>query len=123
MTSRRPLRFLVAGGLLAVVAACGGGATSTPGGTPAATLELSANNLAFDKTELRAPAGAPFAIHFTNQEAPPHNVSIHAPQALFTGETFSGPGERTYLVPALAAGEYEFMCDVHPEMHGTLISE
>lgn len=123
MTAHRQVQALLAGTLLALIAACGGGPTTTPTGTPAATLELSADNLQFDKAELRAPAGAPFAIHFKNQEAPPHNVSIHDAQPLFVGETFSGPDERTYIVPALAEGEYQFVCDVHPDMRGTLISE
>lgn len=87
------------------------------------TVEIAADNLAFDRDVLTVPAGAPFAIHFENREAPPHNVSIHDTQPLFTGEIFSGPGERTYQVPPLAAGEYVFLCDVHPEMRGTVVSE
>jgi plastocyanin len=30
---------------------------------------------------------------------------------------------RTYDVPALAAGTYEFVCTVHPNMRGTLTVE
>ncbi len=41
----------------------------------------------------------------------------------FHGELFTGPGARTYLVPPLPAGQYEFLCEVHPNMIGTLISQ
>ena len=108
----------------AIVAACGGTPPAgTPAGTPAATVEIAADNLAFDRDVLTVPAGAPFAIRFENRESAPHNVSIHDSAPLFTGEIFSGPAERTYQVPALAAGEYRFLCDLHPEMQGTVVSE
>lgn len=123
MSIRSLIRIVLGGALLASAAACAGGPTGTPAGTPAVTLEIAADALAFDRTELRAPANAPFAIHFVNREAPPHNVTIRGAQPLFVGETFSGPGERTYVVPALPAGEYEFLCDVHPDMRGTFVSE
>ena len=97
-------------------------ASAAAGGT---VLELAALNVAFDKTELSAPAGKPFQIHFNNQDqGTPHNVAIHqgsptGPE-VFKGEIFPGPGERTYDVPALQAGTYGFACSVHPNMTGTL---
>ena len=39
------------------------------------------------------------------------------------GEIFSGPGQKTQSVPALAAGSYFFRCDVHPDMQGTIVAE
>lgn len=138
--------------LLLVVAACSGAATSgwtyapvasTPeaspspsavspsasaaSGAPAAdVIRIAADDIAFDKAELRAPADRPFSIVFENREQVPHNVAIYtdesAVQSLFVGEIFSGPDERTYGVPALAAASYFYRCDVHPiQMTGTLI--
>jgi cytochrome c oxidase subunit II len=88
-------------------------------------LQVSALNIAYEQTDLEAPAGAPFSIDFDNKDnGVPHNVSIHKDSAtgqeLFKGEVFSGPGKRTYAVPALAAGTYAFVCSVHPNMTGTL---
>ena len=81
--------------------------------------------VAYDKTDLAAPANTPFQIVFTNNDAGiPHNVSIHVGsptgQEVFKGEIFSGTDSRTYAVPALPAGTYAFVCSVHPNMTGTL---
>ena len=89
------------------------------------TLQLTASGIAYDTTELSAPANTPFQIDFTNNDAGiPHNVSIHEGSAtgteVFKGEIFSGTGARTYDVPALPAGTYTFVCSVHPNMVGTL---
>jgi cytochrome c oxidase subunit 2 len=99
---------------------------SAPPGQPgAAPLTLAALNVAFDKTELTAPADTPFQIEFDNQDASiPHNVAIHegsptGPE-VFRGEVFPGPAKKTYDVPPLAAGAYGFICSVHPNMAGTL---
>jgi plastocyanin len=102
-----------------------------PSGEPAppgaAPLTLAALNVAFDKTELTAPADAPFKIEFDNQEPIQHNVAIHqgsptGPE-VFRGEVFTGPAKMTYDVPPLPAGTYGFVCSVHPNMTGTLTVE
>ena len=93
---------------------------STPPG--ATTIDLSANQLAFDLKTMQAPAGQRFVIHFTNKEAVQHNVSIYdsSGKALFTGQIITSSSV-DYQVPALPAGTYTFQCDVHPQlMFGTL---
>jgi cytochrome c oxidase subunit 2 len=99
---------------------------SAPPGEPgAAPLAIAALNVAFDKTELSAPADTPFQIEFDNQDPSiPHNVAIHegsptGPE-VFRGEVFPGPAKRTYDVPPLPAGAYGFICSVHPNMAGNL---
>ncbi len=45
-------------------------APSAGGSAPAqTTLELTAQNVAYDQTTLSAPAGQPFTIHFKNNDA------------------------------------------------------
>ena len=90
-----------------------------------AFLQLAAANIAYDQTDLAAPAGVPFQIAFTNNDAGiPHNVSIHqgSPTGteVFKGTIFTGVATQTYDVPALPAGTYSFVCSVHPNMTGTL---
>ena len=69
-------------------------------------------------------AGQPFKIEFTNNDEADHNVGIYlGDEEKFRGEIFGGPGKTvTYVVPALPAGEYRFICDIHPgpAMTGTL---
>jgi cytochrome c oxidase subunit 2 len=98
----------------------GGGGTAQP-----VALQLSAQNIAYDKTELSAPADTPISLTFVNNDnGIPHDVAIHKDsptgEAVFTGEIFPGVATKVYDVPALPAGTYAFVCTVHPNMTGTL---
>ena len=106
-------------------AAAPSGSPAASGGAAGTVLELTASGVAFDKTDLAAPAGVAFQIKFTNNDAGiPHNVAIHKDSPtgaiVWQGEIFSGTDSRTYDVPALPAGTYGFSCVVHPNMTGTL---
>lgn len=86
-------------------------------------VTITAVNIAFTEDEVEVPADAAFTIRFENNDAGvPHNVEIKdsANQSAFTGDIFNGVETRDYSVPALAAGEYTFVCTVHPNMTGTL---
>ncbi len=86
-------------------------------------MDLSAINIAFEQTEISAPADAPFVIRFDNKDGGiPHNVEIKdaSGMSMFKGEIITGPAQKQYQVPALAAGTYMFACTVHPNMMGTL---
>ncbi|MGH3247433.1 MAG: cupredoxin domain-containing protein [Trebonia sp.] len=99
-------------------------ATCSPSGT---SLQISAQNVKFDKSCLAAPAGQAFTITFDNKDAGvPHDVAIYtnssATTVLFKGTVVSGPTTTTYHVPALKAGTYYFRCDIHPtQMLGTFV--
>jgi plastocyanin/cytochrome c553 len=124
--------FTSASSPAASAAPSGAAASAAPSGSPAASggaaetvLQLAAANIAYDQTDLTAPAGVPFQIAFTNNDAGiPHNVSIHqgSPTGteVFKGAIFTGVATQTYDVPALPAGTYSFVCSVHPNMTGTL---
>jgi plastocyanin len=126
---KRPLTLLAIGAVSVFALAC-----SAPSNAPGSTapvdpdaLTISARDLAFSTDELSASAGEPFQIVFDNQESAPHNVSIYRDaslsEAILVEEPFSGPRIVTYEVPALAAGQYVFRCDVHLDMRGTLTTE
>jgi len=98
-----------------------------PDGT---TLQISAQNLTFDKNCLAAPAGEAFTIEFTNQEAVPHNVEIFTDSSATTrlggatgpGDIVTGPATVTYQVDPLEPGTYYFHCDIHPTtMNGAFV--
>jgi mono/diheme cytochrome c family protein/plastocyanin len=89
-------------------------------------VDIVASGIAFTTTSVTVPADAPFVIAFDNQDATtPHNVEIKdaAGASVFKGEIFNGVATQQYQVPALAAGEYPFICTVHPNMTGTLTAE
>ena len=105
-------------------AAASGGA----GETLTITAPVGASTGGFDPTELEAAAGEPFTLVFDNQDAGiPHNVVLKKPdgsKVQVAGDDtafFNGPGKRTFQVPALTAGDYQYTCEVHPTvMIGTL---
>lgn len=89
------------------------------------SVSLSANNIAFEKTEIEIPAGQEASLEFDNLEGQPHNVAIYLGSDatgtnLFRGEIVTGPKKITYHLPAFEAGSYYFRCDVHPTMNGTV---
>ena len=99
-------------------------ASEAPGspGAGIGTVQISANNIAFEQTTVSAPAGTAFVITFDNKEAQPHNIQIKdsSGTSMFKGDIVQGPKQVDYQVPALPAGSYTFVCDVHPNMTGTL---
>jgi plastocyanin len=89
-------------------------------------VEIVAQGIQFTTPEVTAPADTPFQILFKNEDpTTPHNVEIKdaSGASLFQGEVFNGVDQRTYDVPALGAGDYPFVCTVHPNMTGTLTAE
>jgi plastocyanin len=106
---------------------------STPASSPSATptsagqsvtIDLAAQNMAFDKTSISVPAGADITVNFNNQDGGiPHNFSVYQTLAggqtsqVFIGQVITGPSTITYHFKApTAPGDYFFVCDVHPQM-------
>lgn len=100
-----------------------GGGGDTSDGTAAAAI--AAEGTAFDPTTLTWPAASEVTLTFDNRDpvdvAGPHNVSIYdGDTALFQGELIDGPSTVDYTIPPMEAGTFEFRCDVHPTMIGTV---
>ncbi len=128
--------FSTAGGTAGATAAPGasGGAAASPGSSGAAgassgaspvsaDVTITAQGIQFVTKDVSAKAGAAFTIAFQNKDAGvPHNVQIKdaSGQSMFKGDIVSGVTTTVYHVPALPAGAYTFVCDVHPNMTGTL---
>jgi plastocyanin/mono/diheme cytochrome c family protein len=117
----------------------GAGGSAAPGGSsaPAASVDPNAPTVTvtapngaattgFDPTTISAKADTAFTLIFDNQDpTAPHNLVISDSNntAVAMGDTafFTGPQKKTYAVPALKAGTYTFVCQVHPStMKGTL---
>ncbi|HSO29519.1 MAG TPA: cupredoxin domain-containing protein [Candidatus Sulfomarinibacteraceae bacterium] len=140
----RPTRLLLLAVLGAVlIAACGASGAASSAPTPAASpteapippfdglvIDLIAKGQAWSKTELEAPAGAPFRILLDNQDKDfYHGIAIaqgETPAAareaelVYKGDIVPGPVVRAYDVPALEPGTYWFVCQPHANMNGTI---
>jgi plastocyanin len=86
-----------------------------------------ANATKFDTPAVETARDKPFTLVFDNQDATAaHNVVVMKPDgsAVQMGgdpTPFTGPAQRRYTMPGLAAGAYPFHCAVHPiAMTGTL---
>jgi mono/diheme cytochrome c family protein/plastocyanin len=106
------------------------GASASPAPTlpPDATvLELTAANIAFDKTALEVTANEIFGITFRNEDTGQvHDVDIRQTDGTTVVQsqpTIKGGEEITYVYQPLPAGDYQFFCSVHPFMSGTLTSK
>jgi cytochrome c oxidase subunit 2 len=90
-------------------------------------LSLVAHDISWNTFCLAVPAGAPFTVHVTNEDAGiEHNFSIYdsffQKQTFFQSPHITGPASETLNVDALPAGRYYFQCDIHgPAMSGAFI--
>lgn len=136
---RAPLLAIVS--LIAIsLAACSSGsgdssepaASSTDGGGQTGTLtvsggavEITAADIAFDADTIEAPEGEAFTVTLVNNDSVPHNFSVYTEEGgeeIVTGDIIEAGETVEVEVPALDAGEYSFVCDVHPaEMTGTIV--
>jgi len=119
--------ILVAAAILAAATffvACGG-AAGPVATQPAGSVLVTANLNKFAPTSVSAPADEAFTIWFENQENTPHNVRVADAAGATVGEPgpiFNGPAAQPLAVPALAAGTYTLLCDVHPDMRADLVA-
>ncbi len=101
--------------------------TAVPG-APAVYIDLTANDLKFDKDTITVPAGSEVYINFDNQDDDrSYNFSVYtradAQTRMFVGDTVAAGAQTTYQFPAgKTPGTYYFRCDLYPiNMHGDFV--
>jgi plastocyanin len=140
-----PRRLLQGGAVILILAALvqtgvippqdsdtGGGpagspAPAEPGVTPTTASTIVAKGIAFDLRAIVVPAGTPFTITFDNQDPAGvvHDVDVRQPDrttVVQNQEVVNGGTSVAYEYDGLAAGDYVFICSIHPipQMTGTL---
>jgi plastocyanin len=104
----------------------GGAAATAVPSLPAADATLTAEKVAFTPSSITVPAAKPFTLAFDNKDSGvPHNVELKdaGGAVVFKGDIVTGPAVTVYHVPALPAGQYAFVCSVHPNMTGTATAQ
>jgi plastocyanin len=118
--------------VIATVPAFVSWANPAPSASPAASLSpqqtvIAESVLGFAETSMRVPAGVPLVIDFQNPDTGvQHNWSVYdaAQSELFKGPIITGVDAAEFEVPALEAGTYSYVCDIHPQtMTGTLTAQ
>ena len=121
-----------------VVAACGAqgqpsqntpAASSSPAPSNAPsgeTVEITvgtdtAAELKFEPAEISVPAGAEVRLTFENRSTVPHNLTFEGPPNVATATIVAAGASETLEFTAPDAGEYAFVCTLHPGMAGTLL--
>lgn len=107
------------------LAACGdgGGGLSSEPVPDDPDVVIVAQDMQFDLREVTVAAGEPVSIVIDNRdEGVNHN--LHIEDAPDPDKTPLERGRsRQALTVTLPAGEYEFVCDIHPDMTGTMRAE
>ena len=92
------------------------------------TIDLTAENIAFDQKTITVPSGADVTVNFENRDSGvPHNFAVYdtdaAKNVIFQGKIITGLAKTTYTFKAPdKPGTYFFRCDVHPtQMTGQFI--
>jgi plastocyanin len=90
----------------------------------AAPVKIKAQSVAFDKTDITLKADSDVEITFTNADKGiQHNIDIFGAdptKSIFKGDLVTGAATMTYSFHSPAPGTYNFQCDVHPTMKGTV---
>ena len=75
-------------------------------------------DFAYDPAEITVPVGG--TVSWTNEDAAPHTATAQDREALQSGTIASGESyEQTFDT----AGTYEYFCEFHPNMQGTVVVE
>lgn len=116
----------VACGLLAAtLAGCQSGPATTMPTPPAGAVVVAVDQIRFLDARVEASAGVPFTVFFENRESLPHNLHMVSPSGatVLQTEIVTGPIAQLAELPALAAGAYALLCDLHPEMRAEFVAQ
>ncbi|CAN5727968.1 hypothetical protein BH24ACT4_BH24ACT4_06250 [soil metagenome] len=119
--SRRGFLVVASGAAAVLVVGCGGDEEPVmPSGPPVDSFTIVAQNIAWDRTELKVTAGVEVTATIDNRDQSiDHNLHIKSPGSPKT-PLEKGPVVQMLTFTVDEPGTYDFLCDAHPQMDGTL---
>ncbi len=125
LTRRRLLAIALTTPFAGVLSACGGGTGGNSGGSgksagsadaPVTEVTVTSPATSFDITTIFVPIGQPVTITYRNDdEGVPHNIHVTGSGLDEKTTLKSGPDVQTLTVTFPAAGDYDYICDVHAD--------
>jgi plastocyanin len=103
--------------LCLVLSGCGGSGSSGPP-TTLGPNDIEVADFTFAPPTLTVKVGTTVTWHF-DQPSAPHNVVSLTTPVLFNSGTPKGTG--TYSFTFTTPGTFPYLCQIHPEMKGTII--
>jgi plastocyanin len=118
---RAALRLGGAAALALLVAGCGDDdESSSPARSPVTAFTIVAENIRWDLDQIVVPAGRQVTATIDNRDRGiPHNLHIKSPGDPKT-ELEDGPVTQTLRFTIEEPGRYDFVCDAHANMTGTI---
>lgn len=109
--------------LVLLLAGCGADSPAEQLPFTGAEVSVRAVNIAFEPAELKLPPGVPLRIVLDDaDDGILHNVRVfQGDRELGKSPMVTGPGRTEVRFGPLPSARYQFTCDVHPNMIGTLI--
>jgi plastocyanin len=109
----------------------GGGGDAGEQPVSGTDITLVAESLAFNTEEIGFPPAEPVSMTLDNQDTVPHDFAIYPDEEaatarrgdIFTGEQVPAGSESTYEFESPEAGNYYFLCSIHPTMNGAVVVE
>jgi plastocyanin len=124
MTTRRATRILLLAFVVLPVAACTEAARqdAVQAVVPATIRTITARNVEFEPTTVAMEAGVPLRVILQNDDAGlPHNILVRGGGTdIGKTEIVTGIARAELSFGPLPPGEYEFLCEIHPNMAGTI---
>ena len=125
MTTGRAIRTLLLAFVVALPAAACTEAerqVAVQAVVPSATTTITARNLEFEQTMVAMKAGVPLRLVLQNEDAGiPHNILVRGGGTdIGKTEIVTGIARAELSFGPLPPGEYEFLCEIHPNMAGTI---
>jgi len=95
--------------------------TQAPAGGGSLTLNVVAQNVAFDRSSITVPANTNITVNFRNNDVSvPHDFGVSIPGVPHSA-TCNGPCTASITFNSGPPGTYTFQCSVHPSMVGGFI--